>query len=97
MPWPRRRAIPWPTDQDVAATVSDFPDSQSAGGTHLPFSAGPRKCIGDQLAMAEGQLILATTAQRFDLALAPDQRIDTTALITLNPKYGMKVIAWPRG
>jgi hypothetical protein len=42
--------------------------------------------------MVEGQLILATTAQRFDPALAPGQRIDTTALITLNPKYGMKMI-----
>jgi cytochrome P450 len=64
--------------------------------TYLPFSAGPRKCIGDQFAMAEGQLILATTAQRFDLALAPDQRIDTAALITLNPKHGMSMIAQRR-
>jgi cytochrome P450 len=59
---------------------------------YLPFSAGPRKCIGDQFAMTEGQLILASVAQRFDLALAPDQRIDTAALITLNPKHGMKMI-----
>jgi cytochrome P450 len=59
---------------------------------YLPFSTGPRKCIGDQFAMTEGQLILASIAQRFDLALAPDQRIDTAALITLNPKYGMKMI-----
>ncbi len=59
---------------------------------YLPFSAGPRKCIGDQFAMTEGQLILATVAQRFDLALAPGQRIDTAALITLNPRYGMKMI-----
>jgi cytochrome P450 len=59
---------------------------------YLPFSAGPRKCIGDQFAMSEGQLILASVAQRFGLALAPDQRIDTAALITLNPKHGMKMI-----
>jgi cytochrome P450 len=62
---------------------------------YLPFSAGPRKCIGDQFAMTEGQLILATVAQRFDLALAPHQRIDTAALITLNPKHGMRMI--PQG
>lgn len=59
---------------------------------YLPFSAGPRKCIGDQFAMTEGQLILASVAQRYDLALAPGQRIDTAALITLNPKYGMSMI-----
>jgi cytochrome P450 len=62
---------------------------------YLPFSAGPRKCIGDQFALTEGQLILATVAQRFDLALAPHQRIDTAALITLNPKHGMRMI--PQG
>jgi cytochrome P450 len=62
---------------------------------YLPFSAGPRKCIGDQFAMTEGQLILATVAQRFDLTLAPGQRIDTAALITLNPKHGMRMI--PQG
>lgn len=59
---------------------------------YLPFSAGPRKCIGDQFAMTEGQLILATVAQRYDLTLAPDQRIDTAALITLTPKHGMRMI-----
>lgn len=59
---------------------------------YLPFSTGPRKCIGDQFAMAEGQLILASVAQGFDLTLAPDQRIDTAALITLNPKHGMSMI-----
>lgn len=64
---------------------------------YLPFSAGPRKCIGDQFAMTEGQLILASVAQHFDLALAPGQRVDTAALITLNPKYGMKMIPLPRG
>jgi cytochrome P450 len=64
---------------------------------YLPFSAGPRKCIGDQFAMTEGQLILATVAQRYHLALAPDQRIDTAALITLNPKHGMRMIPQGRG
>jgi cytochrome P450 len=64
---------------------------------YLPFSTGPRKCIGDQFAMTEGQLILATAAQRFHLALAPGQRVDTAALITLNPKHGMEMIPHTRG
>lgn len=59
---------------------------------YLPFSAGPRKCIGDQFALTEGQLILASVAQHYDLTLAPGQRIDTAALITLNPKHGMSMI-----
>ncbi len=63
---------------------------------YLPFSAGPRKCIGDQLALTEGQLILAAVAQHYHLTLAPGQRIDTAALITLNPKHGMSMIAQGR-
>lgn len=59
---------------------------------YLPFSTGPRKCIGDQFALTEGQLILAAVAQRFDLTLAPGQRSDTAALITLTPKHGMSMI-----
>jgi cytochrome P450 len=62
---------------------------------YLPFSTGPRKCIGDQFAMTEGQLILATVAQRYGLALAPGHPVDTAALITLTPKYGMRMI--PQG
>lgn len=32
---------------------------------YMPFGAGPRICIGAQLAMTEAALILATLAQRF--------------------------------
>ncbi len=63
---------------------------------YLPFSAGPRKCIGDQFAMTEGQLILATVAQRYELALAPGHQVDTAALITLTPKHGMRMIVQER-
>jgi cytochrome P450 len=59
---------------------------------YLPFSTGPRKCIGDYFAMTEGQLILATVAQRYRLALAQGQRVGTAPLITLNPRYGMRML-----
>ncbi len=63
---------------------------------YIPFSAGPRKCIGDQFAMTEGQLILATVAQRVDLALAPGQRVAMSPLITLTPKHGIQMLAHAR-
>ncbi|KAI1387748.1 cytochrome P450 [Hypoxylon trugodes] len=39
-----------------------------------PFSAGPRNCIGRNLAYAEMRLILARILYRFDIELAPEAR-----------------------
>ena len=52
---------------------------------YLPFGGGPRVCIGNTFAMVEARLILATMAQRFQLALAPGQDIQPEQLITLRP------------
>lgn len=47
--------------------------SQPAAGSRskslIPFGAGPRKCIGDQFAVTEATLALATIASRCDLHL----------------------------
>ncbi len=58
---------------------------------YLPFSAGPRVCIGQMLAMNEAVLILASLAQRYTLRLAPGQVVQPQANITLRPKYGLKM------
>ena len=58
---------------------------------YIPFGAGPRVCIGNSFAMMEAHLILATIAQRFRLELDPSQEIDINPMITLSPKYGLKM------
>ena len=58
---------------------------------YVPFGAGPRVCIGNSFAMMEAHLILATIAQRFRLELDPAQEIELNPLITLSPKYGLKM------
>src|SRR5258706_2282318 len=63
---------------------------------YLPFGAGPRVCIGMALAMTEAQLILATLAQRFRLALVPDQKIVLQHRITMRPRDGIKMVLSPR-
>lgn len=56
---------------------------------YLPFGAGPRSCIGRQLALAEMQLALAALAQRFTLRLLPGRRVVPVMTTTLGPRDGM--------
>ena len=39
--------------------------------TLMPFSLGPRICIGNKLAMAEMRLVLASLLQKFNFSLVP--------------------------
>lgn len=59
---------------------------------YFPFGGGPRQCIGEGFAWVIGLLVLATIAQRFRFTLAPGQQIGLEPLITLRPKYGMRMI-----
>jgi cytochrome P450 len=84
------RYFPDPLDFD--------PDRFSAEGkarrtkfTYFPFGAGVRQCIGESFAWMEGVLILATLAQRWKLRLVPGHRVEPQPLITLRPKYGMRM------
>jgi len=76
------------------------PDRFSAEGkarrakfTYFPFGAGARQCIGESFAWMEGVLILATLAQRWKLKLVSGHRVEPQPLITLRPKYGMRMQA----
>ena len=63
---------------------------------YIPFIAGPRQCIGNNFALMEGQLILATVLSRFDLHLVPGQRIVPQPTVTLRPRYGIRMKIRPR-
>ncbi len=58
---------------------------------YLPFGAGPRQCIGNAFAMMEAQLIVATLTQRHRLHLVPGHPVEPWPLITLRPRYGMRM------
>ena len=59
---------------------------------YFPFGGGPRVCIGEQFAWMEEMLLLATLGQQWRMRLAPDQVIATQPIITLRPKFGMRMI-----
>ena len=58
---------------------------------YLPFGAGPRVCVGNHLALTEGQLLLARIAQRYELDMLPGHPVEEKLAITLRPKYGLKM------
>jgi cytochrome P450 len=71
-----------------------FSPEQSAGRhrfAYIPFGAGPRICIGMGFAMTEAVLLLGTLARRYRLRLKPGHPVEPQGLITLRPRYGMRM------
>jgi len=61
-----------------------------AAGRHrfayFPFGGGPRLCLGNQFALYEAQLILATILSRYQLRLLPGTVVTPEPLVTLRPR-----------
>lgn len=50
----------------------------------IPFSGGPRKCVGDQFALLEAIVALAIVLQHMNFELVPDQNISMTTGATIH-------------
>lgn len=66
-------------------------------GMYLPFSTGPRVCIGNQFAMMEAVLLLATIVRQWLLRPAPGApAVVPVPSITLRFEHGLQVCATRR-
>ena len=60
-------------------------------GAYFPFGDGPRRCIGQGFALLESALVTAVIAQRFQFRLVPGHPIVPEPLVTLRPRYGIRM------
>jgi cytochrome P450 len=65
---------------------------------YIPFSDGPRICIGNHFALMESQLLIATITQRYTFSLVPGQQIvpDVVHHLALRPGGQVKVTVHSR-
>ncbi|KAL5067795.1 hypothetical protein RYX36_018682, partial [Vicia faba] len=60
------------------------PNETNTDFRFIPFSGGPRKCVGDQFALLEAIVALAVFLQHMNFELVPDQNIGMTTGATIH-------------
>jgi len=63
----------------------------------MPFSAGPRYCIGTSLGMMQLKIALSMLLQRYTFTLKPGTKVDCSGLNSIRPKNGLPMLVTERG
>jgi len=58
----------------------------------MPFSAGPRYCIGTSLAMMQLKIALTMLFKRYRFSLKSGSRVDCAGFNSIRPKHGLPMI-----
>ena len=62
-------------------------------GAYLPFAIGPRRCIGDSMAIQEMAVHISRIIQKVHFKLVPGQTIELEPLVNLRPKQDIFIQA----
>jgi len=62
---------------------------------YFPFGGGPRQCIGNEFALMEATLVLATVARQYRLHLVPGHPVEPYPIFTLRPRHGVLMTLHP--
>lgn len=65
-------------------------------GSYLPFGAGPRQCIGKELALFEAPLVVAALARKLRFRPSDPQLVKKDFGVTLRPRHGLPATVVPR-
>jgi cytochrome P450 len=83
-------------EQFIPERFSSEPEKQIPKMAYLPFSTGPRVCVGNNFAMMEAKLILATVAERYRLTIPVGYQLQMEPLIALRPRGGLPMMVQER-
>ncbi|CAN0926222.1 Carotene epsilon-monooxygenase, chloroplastic [Linum grandiflorum] len=70
-------------------TEGPVPNESNTDFRFIPFSGGPRKCVGDQFALLEAIVALTIFLQNMNFELVPDQKINMTTGATIHTTNGL--------
>jgi cytochrome P450 len=96
LPWTLHRDARW-YDEPLAFRPERWVDAEVPRYAYLPFGAGQRACIGQRFAGMEARLALAEVVRSHAVRLAPGERLELHASVTLRPKGGLRAVVERRG
>jgi cytochrome P450 len=85
-PWVLHRHVRLWKDPD-AFIPSRFLGAEHPRFSYMPFGAGPRVCVGAQLALTEAVLVLAAMVKRFRISLADAAPVFPVGIILVHPDH----------
>ncbi len=99
VPWLlHRHALLWERPHEfVPERFTDAWPTRHAKFSYVPFSAGPRICLGAAFALNESVICLATLAQAFALRIPAGHEVGYECRLTLRPAHGLPMQLHPRG